>query len=262
MEQQGRVAVVTGAARGMGREMVRGLMGEGFRVVAMDRDWSTARDAHDELVKGGALVLSADVTSDADVQAAFLNAIERFGTVDVLVNNAGMRMRDVNPSTYHPVLDSTVAQWRQMLEVNLMAPVRLIQSFSRPMLDRGSGAIINIVSGSGTRGRAGDQPYGASKAALINFTQSLADELKPYGVAVNGVMPGRTVTTGYVEQNALRAQRVGPSAGPSLRPDAIAPLVVFLAGQTGAVITGRILQVMDWNIEHGLGGLETWAATE
>lgn len=256
------VVVVTGGARGMGRAIVHGLLSEGSKVAVLDASWQAAEEFAEELNRHPqALALTASVTDDEALAQAYRATIERFGTVDVIVNNAGMRMRDVEPSTYLRVLDVQPDYWRRMLEVNTLGPVVVTRRFVAPMLEKRAGSIINVSSGSGARGRPGDQPYAASKAALTNLTQSLADELKESNIAVNAVFPAGTRTTGYEEQTRLREQATGVkrTGPPPYKPESIVPVVLFLAEQD-ARVTGRIFSVVEWNLEHGLGGVETWGA--
>jgi NAD(P)-dependent dehydrogenase (short-subunit alcohol dehydrogenase family) len=261
MNLDGRVAVVTGAARGMGRAITEGLLKQGASVVALEMRWDGAEEFADALRNGGqALAEECDVTDDASLARAYDTALNRFGTIDVIVNNAGMRMRDVTPSTVIATLDIRMEQWRRMLEVNTLGPVRVIRHFGQPMLARGYGSIINVSSDSGAQGRAFNQPYGAAKAALTNLTQSLAEELREKNIAVNVIFPPMTRSTGYEEQTRLRAEQTGVRSGATpWAPEAVVPLVLMLAEQD-ARVTGRIIRVSDWNPEHGLGGIETWGA--
>jgi NAD(P)-dependent dehydrogenase (short-subunit alcohol dehydrogenase family) len=263
MELNGRVAVVTGAGRGMGRAITKGLLEEGANVVALELSW-VGEESFRNALRGSdrALAESCDVTDDESLAAAFEAAMGRFGTVDVIVNNAGMRMRDVVPSTVIPTLDIPLEQWQRMFAVNTIGPVRVIRYFIQPMLAKQSGSIINVSSDSGARGRAYNQPYGAAKAALTNLTQSLADELREKNIAVNAIFPPMTRSTGYEEQTRLRAEQTGVrSTAIPWSPRAVVPVVLMLAGQD-ARVTGRIFKVSDWNVEHGLGGVETWGAPD
>ena len=261
-----RVAVVTGAGRGIGHEVATALLGAGFRVAALDRSWvatglsnDRAADARAALEALGALVAEVDVTDEAAIARAYDEVVGAFGSVDVLVNNAAMRMRDVDPRRYVEVLDTTVEQWRRMLDVNVLGPLRMIKRFATPMVEQRSGAIVNVSSSSGSWGRPGDNPYGASKAALTNLSQSLASELSDRGIAVSVVYPGVTWTTGYEEQNALDPAPASAAGLPILRPGSVAPLVLWLVDQ-GMDVTGQTFSVVDWLVEHGLGPIERWLA--
>lgn len=269
MELTGKVAVVTGAARGMGQEIVKGLLAEGCRVVALDRSWQStglSNDTADAFARSldgndDALLETLDLRDTEAVQACRARALARFGAVDILVNNAGMRMREVDPSTYNPILTSDLALWQQMFDTNVLGPVRLIQAFAPAMIARGGGSIINVSSGSGTTGRPGDNPYGASKAALTNLSQSLAGELREQNVAVSVVLPAGTRTTGFTEQRAKRREVVGGVQGPALLPTSIVPLIVWLATQ-GMAVSGQQFEVASWLEAHGLGPRERWQAAE
>lgn len=263
---EGRVAVITGGARGMGQAMVRAFLAAGCRVAALDRSWvptglshDSVREFKDELERAGTLVFDVDLTNDGQIHYAANRIVETFGTVDIVINNAGMRMREVHPSTYSPILDTDIELWRTMLDVNVLGPVRMIQRFAPIMAAKRSGSIINISSNSGADGRAGDNPYGASKAALTNLSQSLARELAAQNVAVNVIFPAGTQTTGYDEQRRLRQQRLGTPPGRALRPESIVPLALWLAGQK-ADVTGQIFSVTDWLPQHGHGTPESWLA--
>jgi NAD(P)-dependent dehydrogenase (short-subunit alcohol dehydrogenase family) len=263
---EGRVAVITGGARGMGQEMARGFLEAGCRVAALDRSWDSTglsrdnvREFKDHLDQNGALSLSVDLSDETQIGTAFNRILAELGSVDILINNAGMRMREVHPSTYSPILETEFDYWRRMFEVNVLAPVRLIQRFAPVMVAKRSGSIINVSSNSGSDGRAGDNPYGASKAALTNLSQSLAKELASQNVAVNVIFPAGTQTTGYDEQRRLRHERLGAQPGRVLRPESIVPLAIWLAEQ-GASVTGQIFSVSEWLPEHGYGPLERWLA--
>jgi NAD(P)-dependent dehydrogenase (short-subunit alcohol dehydrogenase family) len=260
----GKVAVVTGGARGMGQEMVRGLLAAGCKVAAIDRSWQSTGLSHDtaeafreELDPANAVAPTADMTDEPAIDQAFTRAMDTFGTVDILINNAGMRMREVDPSTYSPILETSMELWQRMLDVNVLGPVRMIRRVAPLMIEKRSGSIINISSNSGAVGRAGDNPYGASKAALTNLSESLSKELAEYGVAVNVIFPAGTQSTGYDEQSRLRRERLGTPPGRVLRPEAIVPLVLWLVAQSPET-TGRVFSVTEWLQEHGHGPLERW----
>src|SRR5688500_7945756 len=149
MDLDGRVAVVTGAARGMGRAITEGLLEHGASGVALEMRWTGADDFADALRNSGrAVAEGCDVTDDASLSRARDAALARFGTMDIIVNNAGMRMRDVVPSTLITTLDIPMDQWRRMLEVNALGPVSVVRHFGQPMLAKNSGSIINVSSDS------------------------------------------------------------------------------------------------------------------
>ena len=263
MSLTGKVVVITGGARGMGREYVRWFLREGSKVVALDQSWEGADDFSDEL-KGfeEALVITGNIISEADLDAAYQATMDRFGTVDVLLNNASMRMRDVHPSAVLNVLDSTEEQWQYTFEASLFGVVKTIRRFVRPMIENKSGSIINVYSGSGIVGRPGNQPYGAVKAALHNFTQSLSGELAEYNIAVNSLIPGGTRSTGYEEQTRLQAEMGRVRVRNPVRPDHTAPAALYLAQQDASTFTGEAIDALKWNEENGYGDYDAWASPD
>jgi len=268
-----RVAVITGAARGMGAAYVRGFLNAGAKVVATDRSWSSCEEFREELVQSGrALVLDMDVTSDEQIDRAYDATMARFNTVDVLVNNAAMRMRDLYPPAgrLNTLLETKDEDWSRLYNVNVFGTLRVIRRFIRPMIEKRRGSIMTVVS-SGilfhSRGGAyealrpdsKEQPYMSSKAALANLSFYLAAEMKQYNIAANIVIPGHARTTGFDEQNRARilaGMRPGPQP---LVPEHIVPIVLFLASQDASGVTGKMFDVIRWNIEHGLGAEEVWA---
>ncbi len=263
MSLTGKVVVVTGGARGMGREYVRWFLREGSKVAALDQSWEGVDDFAEELSGfEEALVLSGNITSDADLDAAYRATIDRFGTVDVLLNNASMRMRDVHPSAVLNILDSTDEQWQYTFEASMFGIVKTIRRFVRPMIENRSGSIINVWSGSGVIGRPGNQPYGAVKAALHNMTQSLSGELAEYNIAVNSLIPGGTRSTGYEEQTRLQEEMGRIRVRNPVRPDHTAPAALYLAQQDASTLTGEAIDALKWNEENGYGGFEAWASPD
>jgi NAD(P)-dependent dehydrogenase (short-subunit alcohol dehydrogenase family) len=251
----GRVVVVTGAARGIGRAITAGLLADGMRIVGLDRSWD-----ENPFPEHRFLPLTADVTSESDLSAALDATLSQFGTVDVIINNAAYRQRDVDPSAFTRVLDIPISEWRTMLEVTTLGPLMVSKVFGRPLISRRSGAIINISSDSGAQGKRGNQPYGAAKAALTNWTQSLALELAELNIRVNIVFPPGTRTTGYDDYTRLQEQATGKKwTLVPYSPEATVPVVRHLAVEMPDV-TGQIFVAARWNVENGFGGLEQWKA--
>jgi NAD(P)-dependent dehydrogenase (short-subunit alcohol dehydrogenase family) len=273
MSVQGLVVVITGGARGMGREYVRGFLREGAKVAALDVSWAPSGVSNDdedfaaELAGNpDALVLTTDLTIDTHVKRAYEAVMERFGTVDVLINNAGLRQRNLYPpSGAITVLETEIGDWQRMIDTHLYGSLRMIKAFSAPMIEKGRGSIINVGSGGslGQNPATREQPYKAAKAALISMSMYLAHELKPSNVAVNVLLPGGTRSTGSDEQqagrNALRAADGEMSwTGLRVNADHVVPLALHLAQQDAAELTGQEMRAMDWNQANGLGGIETW----
>ena len=280
---QGRVVVVTGAARGMGRTMVRGFLAEGTKVVAMDLSWSPtgfSGDDDDTFLKelqdrqDDVLVSTVDISDLQAVEDTYQATIEKFGTVDVLVNNAGLRQRNLFPPTGKvTTLETKDSDWEKMFGVGVFGTLKVTRKFIQPMLERRSGSIISVISGGAMHTAVGgayvaqrsgsrEMPYQSAKAATLTMMFYLADEVRENNVAVNILIPGNARTTGYDEQNDARraAGEVSRSPGRfSMTPNHIVPITLFLAGQdAGTGVTGKCFDVPTWNMEHGLGGPEAW----
>ena len=280
---QGRVVVVTGAARGMGRAMVRGFLAEGTKVVAMDLSWDPtgfSGDDDDTFLKelqdrqDDVLVSTVDIRDLQAVEDTYQATIEKFGTVDVLVNNAGLRQRNLFPPTGKvTTLETKDSDWEKMFGVGVFGTLKVTRKFIQPMLERRSGSIISVISGGAMHTAVGgayvaqrsgsrEMPYQSAKAATLTMMFYLADEVRENNVAVNILIPGNARTTGYDEQNDARraAGDAGRSPGRfSMTPNHILPITVFLAGQDANTgVTGKCFDVPTWNMEHGLGSPEAW----
>jgi NAD(P)-dependent dehydrogenase (short-subunit alcohol dehydrogenase family) len=276
MSVEGKVVLITGAARGMGREHVRGFLRAGAKVIAADVTWAPSGVSNDDLdfqaeLSGNESVLieTMDVTMESHVQRVFESAMRRFGTVDAIVNNAGLRQRDLYPpSGASWTVETDVSEWQRMFDSHVFGVLRVIKAFSRPMVEKRSGSIVNIGSGGwggqnpGTR----EMPYKAAKAAVASMTFYLAHELRPYNIAANLLLPGHTRSTGSDEQEEGR-RRIQASERPDappllrvrLRPEHVVPAAVFLSGQDAGGVTGQEISAISWNADNGLGGQEAWA---
>ena len=276
MSVEGKVVLITGAARGMGREHVRGFLKAGAKVVAADVSWAPSGVSSDdyefnEELAGNpdALVVTMDVTLDSHVNAAFEAAMARFGTIDAILNNGGLRQRDLYPpSGASWMIETEVSEWQKMFETHVFGCLRVIKAFSKPMLANGRGSIINIGSSnwSGQGPASREMPYKAAKGAVGTMTMYLAHELKPHGIAVNLLIPGHTRSTGSDEQEQGRAEIYAsehPDAPDFLRvrfrPEHVVPAAIHLAGQDASGETGTEVLAVDWNEANGLGGREAWA---
>jgi NAD(P)-dependent dehydrogenase (short-subunit alcohol dehydrogenase family) len=281
-----RVVAITGAARGMGRSFTRAFLAEGARVVAMDVSWEPTGFSNDqddsfrrELQSrpDEALVLTVDVTSDEHIDAAFDAAMRKWGTVDVLMNNAAMRQRNLFPPTGRSTtLETKDSDWERMFAVNVFGALKVTRRFIRPMLEKEHGSIISTISSGALHHAHGgaymalrpdsrEMPYQSTKAALLTMMFYLADEVKDRNVAVNIVVPGHTRTTGFDEQNIARRELgFGATNAPApLKPDHLVPLALFLAQQTASTgVTGKCFDALTWNIEHGAGGQKEWEDAE
>ena len=238
----GRTAVVTGSPRGLGRAFARALAEAGADVVVVGRDAAAAADVEQELAALGrrSLTVLGDVTVRADVEHVLARAVEAFGRVDVLVNNAGTCI-------HRPALDVTDEEWRGAVGVNLDGLWIASQVFGRHMVEAGGGSIVNIGSMSAAIvNRPQWQPaYNASKAAVHHLTRSLAAEWAPLGVRVNALAPGY-MHTDMAPVHEPRFQRYWIEDAPQQRvgePDELGPAIVFLASDASSFMTGSVLTI-------------------
>jgi NAD(P)-dependent dehydrogenase (short-subunit alcohol dehydrogenase family) len=264
-----RVVVVTGAARGIGRAYVDAFLERGAKVVATDLSWdgTTPFDTRHE---PNLLTKTMDVTNDTQIDATFAATIDRFGTADVVINNAAMRQRDLFPPQGKiTTLETKDSDWQKSFNVNVFGVLKVIRRFIRPMLDKKRGSIINTVSSGvimlakdggyeALRPGSREMPYMSSKAALVTMSFYLADEMKENNIAVNVVIPGHTRTTGFDEQNRQRLAMGMKQGAQPVEPRHMVPIALHLAGQDGAGVTGKMFDALDWNKEHGFGGKDAW----
>jgi 3-oxoacyl-[acyl-carrier protein] reductase len=238
---KGRVAIVTGGARGIGRAIAEKLASLGANVLIADMLLELAEKSASEITqmtqnKIGAV--SVNVTDGKSVADMLDHALNEFGKVDILVNNAGIT-RDTL------ILRMEEADWDAVLNVNLKGAFNCSKAVIRPMMKQRYGRIVNISSVSGQMGQAGQTNYSASKAGLIGFTKALAREVASRQITVNAVAPGYIPTSltndlsDELKQYMLRLTPVGRMG----KPEEIAAAVAFLASEEAAYITGQVLAV-------------------
>jgi NAD(P)-dependent dehydrogenase (short-subunit alcohol dehydrogenase family) len=260
MQLNGKVALVTGAGRGIGKAIALGFAREGADVVALSRTLSqveeTAREA--KALDRRALAVQADVSRFNDVQSAAQQVRDSFGSLDVLVNNAALRMNQLGKKNSYsiPFTELTLEDWDSAIDVNLRGPFLCIREFLPLISKKGGGSIINISAGGGKRGMAGRVPYCASKFGLEGLTQSLALEFQSLNIAVNSLSPGEhSILTDEEKREQLK---VNPELV-FMRPEMMVPPAVFLGLQNGSGVNGQHLEALAWVAQNGYGGIEEWS---
>jgi 3-oxoacyl-[acyl-carrier protein] reductase len=246
----GRACVVTGASRGIGLATARALSAEGARVLHVGRDERRLREA----VPGGE-VLAADVTEAEAGDRVVEACLERLGAIDVLVNNAGTsRVRDLD--------ELTDEDWREQLDLHVMAPLRLMRAAAPRMAERGWGRIVNVCSSSGKRPSLSNPAYTVSKAAQLSLSRVFADTYAKSGVLVNAVAPGPVDTPLWLEEGGLADQAAaaqGRSRDEALESargkiplgrfgteEEIAAVIVFLCSEAASNVLGAA-----WSVDGG-----------
>ena len=245
-----KVALVTGAARGIGLATAKRFLADGWRVALLDIDNETLTKAYAALGQPDAtLALHCDVADPAGVTRAFAAAAQRFGRLDALVNNAGI-------AVFKPLLETTLDDWQRTLAVNLTGAFLCVQAAAPLMREAGGGAIVNVTSISGFRASTLRVAYGTSKAALAHLTKQQAAELAALGIRVNAVAPGPvdTAMAKAVHTPAIRADY--HDAIPLNRyglEEELAEAIVFLCSERASYITGQTLAVDGGFESTGIG---------
>jgi 3-oxoacyl-[acyl-carrier protein] reductase len=238
---EGKIAIVTGGSRGIGTAIARELAAQGAMVVVNHRESVSQAEAvvQEIMAAGGhALAVQADVGSATEAQRLVKETLDRFGRVDVLVNNAGTT-RDML------LMIMSEDDWDTVIRTNLKSAYNCCKAALRPMFKQRYGRIINITSVSGLAGQAGQTNYSASKAGLIGFTKALAKEAGPRGITVNAVAPGfvPTALTDVLNDEQKKMIISLTPLGRFAQPEEIAAAVAFLASDRAAFITGQVLSV-------------------
>lgn len=236
MPDGSKVAIVTGAARGIGRAIAGRMAGAGWDVLVADLDREAAEDAATAIERSGgtARAHAVDVTDRAAAEAMVGAAAAAFGRLDVMVSNAGIMDRA-------PFLEMTEAFWHHVLDTNLTGAFLCGQAAARQMIAQGTGGrIVNVSSNSGLFGGRGRAAYGASKAGIINLTQTMAIELAEHDILVNAVAPGPTKTSDSQPEEPWPSVRARMPLARWGRPEEIAEVALFLASDACSFTTGHV----------------------
>ena len=237
-ELEGKVALVTGGSRGIGRAIAESLAEAGAHVAVIGRDDTRAREAAAALTGEGHAGFACDVADPQQVVATMADVEREIGPVDILVNNAGITRDNILVRMKDEEFDEVIA-------ANLKGSFNFTRAVSRGMMKRREGVIVNVTSVVGLIGNAGQANYAASKAGLVGLTKSVARELAPRGIRCNAVAPGfvRTDMTDALSESQVEALRERIPLGALGEPEDVAAVVRFLAGPGARYITGQVLAV-------------------
>jgi 3-oxoacyl-[acyl-carrier protein] reductase len=236
----GKAAIVTGAGRGIGQTVAATLARHGASVVLADIDLAAAETAAAEIVVSGgrAIGVDTDVSDEAQVEHLVDTCVETFGSVDIVVNNAGI-IRDAT------MRKMELEQFRAVLEVNLTGTWLVTRAAAARMREQRSGAIVNMSSISGKVGLVGQTNYSAAKAGIVGLTKASAKELAPHGVRVNAVQPGLILTpmTANMREDIKEAKLKEIPLGRIGDPEEVAGVVLFLASPLSSYVTATVTEV-------------------
>ena len=248
MSETQRVAIVTGAAGGIGRAMVRGLLAAGIRVAGVDRDRgpleALAASAREQGKESELLTIQTDLTVDSAVDEVTGATRTRFGHIDILVNNAGIGPGSVRADSWQRPLkfwEITPDQWRRFVAVHTTAPFMLANAVAPEMMRQGWGRIVNVTTSLGTMLNAGSPTYGPSKAALEALSAIMAKDFDGTGVTVNVLVPGGVTNTPMISDEA------GFDRAKLIQPEVMAPPLLWLVSDAAGKVTGRRFLAIHWD---------------
>jgi NAD(P)-dependent dehydrogenase (short-subunit alcohol dehydrogenase family) len=259
MQLDGKIVLVTGSGRGIGKALALGFAKAGAHVVVVSRTRTEIEaTAHETRATGSqTLVIEADISQPYDVQRMASQVRSRFGRMDVLVNNAALRMNQLGKkdSYYIPFGDLSLDDWDATMNVNIRGAFLCIKECLPLMRNCTEGSIINISAGGGKRGMAGRVPYCASKFGLEALTQCLALEFQAYNIAVNSLSPGKhSILT---DQEKIDQLKENPDLI-FMRPEMMVPPALFLASQNGQGTTGQHIEAFQWITQNNRSSVEDW----
>ena len=240
----GKVALVTGGSSGIGAATAKMLAASGARVaINFHHNSAGAQETRDEIISvgGNAIVVQADVALSSGVDSLVQRTVDALGPIDILVNNAGSLIERLR------ILELTEDRWDQVIDLNLKSAYLCCRAVAGSMMERKTGAIVNVSSIAGrTGGALGSIHYSTAKGGLITFTKGLAKELAPFGIRVNAVSPG-VIDTRYHEQFSTPEMMKGYVAGIPLgrvgTPDDVASVICFLASNASGYLAGETIEI-------------------
>lgn len=249
MNLEGKTALITGGARGIGRSIALAYANEGADITVVSRTPTELDEVTGQVRARGrkGLGINADLRNGDEASRAVEETIKAFGKVDILVNSAGGYRMFTNDLAHRiSVADITEEEWHRVIHSNLTTTFLACKATLPHMIERGSGSIINLTSRDAARkGTAGTAAYGAAKAAVERLTESMAEELSANGIAVNCLDPGWVLTRPNDHDNYDVRKRMR-------LPDDIGEVALFLALQTPKAMTGQIVSAPDYDEEHGI----------
>jgi 3-oxoacyl-[acyl-carrier protein] reductase len=248
---ENRIAIVTGAGRGIGQCIASALAAERACVVLAARTAHELADTERQIRSEGGIcqAMLCDLSEARDVDRLVQSTLSSFGKIDILVNNAGIQ------GPIGPLVENDEEEWLKTLQVNLIGPLRCMRRVLAGMIERRSGKIINLSGGGATAPRVHFSAYGASKTALVRLTETVAEEVRPFNIQVNAIAPGAVNTrmlqeildAGSAAGAELEAARARQSQG-GTSPELAARLAVFLASDASGELTGKLISAPhdDW----------------
>jgi NAD(P)-dependent dehydrogenase (short-subunit alcohol dehydrogenase family) len=249
MVETQRVAIVTGAAGGIGRAMTRRLLAAGIHVAGVDQDRepleALAASAREQRKAADLLTIQTDLTNDSAVDEITHATRARFGRIDILVNNAGIGPGSIRPDSWQRPLkfwEITPVQWRRFVAVHTTAPLGLANAVVPEMTRQGWGRIVNVTTSLGTMLNAGSPTYGPSKAALEALSAIMAKDLDGTGVTVNVLVPGGITNTPMVSASGFDRAKM-------IQPEVMAPPLLWLVSDAAGKVTGRRFLGVHWDPE-------------